>query len=162
MQWKNKRSSTKETHGDHKKNGSLLKRWSRGVTTLHHYKRISSRDLGWHRRETEEEEVKQSCFLTDEWNQRTLEVEQLERNDTTEMSELRALRSKQKQGTPWEPCRLKDMKQELNEPKEYGATPVSWDSQRTRMPELGQHSDWEERQDLIRWKELEKKTQHTG
>ena len=28
----------------------------RGVTTLHHYKMISSRDLGWHRRETEEEE----------------------------------------------------------------------------------------------------------
>ena len=28
----------------------------RGVTTLHHYERISSRDLGWHRRETEEEE----------------------------------------------------------------------------------------------------------
>ena len=36
--------------------GSLLERQSRGVTTLHHYKRISSRDLGWHRRETKEEE----------------------------------------------------------------------------------------------------------
>ena len=36
--------------------GSLLERRSRGVTTLHHYKRISSRDLGWHRRETKEEE----------------------------------------------------------------------------------------------------------
>ena len=31
--------------------GSLLERWSRGVTTLHHYKRISSRDLEWHRME---------------------------------------------------------------------------------------------------------------
>ena len=36
--------------------GSLLERRSRGVTTLHYYKRILSRDLGWHRRETEEEE----------------------------------------------------------------------------------------------------------
>ena len=32
--------------------GSLLERRSWGITTLHHYKRISSRDLGWHRRET--------------------------------------------------------------------------------------------------------------
>ena len=47
-------------------------------------------------RKAEEEEVKQSCFLTNEWNQRTLEVEKLERNDTTEISELRALRSKRK------------------------------------------------------------------
>ena len=41
---------------------------SRGVTTLHHYKRISSRDLEWHRRENgrEREEVKLSCFF-DKW-----------------------------------------------------------------------------------------------
>ena len=32
---------------------------SRGVTTLHHYERISSRDLGWHRREKEEEDAEQ-------------------------------------------------------------------------------------------------------
>ena len=40
--------------------GSLLERRSRGVTTLHHYERISSRDLEWHRRENgrEREEVK--------------------------------------------------------------------------------------------------------
>ena len=36
--------------------GSLLERRSLGVTTLHHYERISSRDLEWHRREMEEEE----------------------------------------------------------------------------------------------------------
>ena len=37
----------------------------RGVTTLHHYERISSRDLEWHRRENrrEREEVKLSCFF---------------------------------------------------------------------------------------------------
>ena len=63
---KNKRASTKETHGDHEKYGSLLKHRSRGVTTLHHYERISSRDLGWHRRKAEEEEVKQIASLTNE------------------------------------------------------------------------------------------------
>ena len=36
--------------------GSLLKHQSWGVTTLHHYERISSWDLGWHRREKEEED----------------------------------------------------------------------------------------------------------
>ena len=48
-----------KTHDDNEKHGSRLERRSWGVTTLHHYKRISSRDLGWHRRETEGEEVKQ-------------------------------------------------------------------------------------------------------
>ena len=33
-----------------------LEHRSRGITTLHHYERISSRDLGWHQREKEEEE----------------------------------------------------------------------------------------------------------
>ena len=56
MQCKNKRASTKETHGDNKITGRHLEHRSWGVTTLHHYKRISSRDLGWHRGETEEEE----------------------------------------------------------------------------------------------------------
>ena len=36
--------------------GRHLKLQSWGVTTLHHYERISSRDLGWHRREKEEED----------------------------------------------------------------------------------------------------------
>ena len=36
--------------------GRHLAQQSRGVTTLHHYERISSRDLGWHRREKEEED----------------------------------------------------------------------------------------------------------
>src|SRR3954466_688042 len=33
--------------------GRHLAHRSRGVTTLHHYERISSRDLEWHRRENE-------------------------------------------------------------------------------------------------------------
>ena len=45
--------------------GRHLKLRSWGVTTLHHYERISSRDLEWHRRENErgKEEVKLSCFF---------------------------------------------------------------------------------------------------
>ena len=48
--------------------GRHLAHRSRGVTTLHHYERISSRDLGWHRRNNgrEREEVKLSCFF-DQW-----------------------------------------------------------------------------------------------
>ena len=39
--------------------------YMRGVTTLHHYERISSRDLEWHRRDNGRErgEVKLKCFL---------------------------------------------------------------------------------------------------
>ena len=45
-----------KTHGEHEIYGSLLEHRSRGVTTLQHYKRISSRDLGWHQREAEKKE----------------------------------------------------------------------------------------------------------
>ena len=55
--------------------GSLLERRSRGVTTLHHYERISSRDLEWHRRENgrEREAVKLSCFFDKRVKPRTLQ-----------------------------------------------------------------------------------------
>ena len=45
--------------------GRHLAHRSRGVTTLHHYERISSRDLEWHQRENgrEREEVKLSFFF---------------------------------------------------------------------------------------------------
>ena len=45
--------------------GGHLAHRSRGATTLHHYERISSRDLEWHQRENgrEREEVKLSCFF---------------------------------------------------------------------------------------------------
>ena len=45
--------------------GGHLAHRSRGVTTLHHYERISSRDLEWHRRDNGRErgEVKLSCFF---------------------------------------------------------------------------------------------------
>ena len=45
--------------------GSLLEHRSQGITTVHHYERISSRDLGWHRRENGRgrKQVKLSCFF---------------------------------------------------------------------------------------------------
>ena len=47
------------------KHGRRLKLRSWGVTTLHHYERISSRDLEWHRRDNGKgrETVKLSCFF---------------------------------------------------------------------------------------------------
>ena len=70
--------------------GGHLAHRSRGVTTLHHYERILSRDLEWHRRDNERErgEVKLSCFFDSEWNRRTLKVEKLERNKTTKMKKV--------------------------------------------------------------------------
>ena len=51
------------THNDHKEHGRRLERQSWGVTTLHHYKRISSRDLGLHRRENEKGRGKTKLLL---------------------------------------------------------------------------------------------------
>ena len=70
--------------------GCLLERRSRGITTLHHYKRISSRDLGWHRRENGRgrEEVKLNCFFDKRVKPQTLKVEQFIRKSTTEMNEI--------------------------------------------------------------------------
>ena len=67
---------------------TIMESYIRGVTTLHHYKRVSSRDLGWHQRETEGEEVKQSCFLTNEWNHEPWEIERTKRDNTREMNEI--------------------------------------------------------------------------
>ena len=62
-----------------------------GVTTLHHYERISSRDLGWHRRENgrERAEVKLSCFFDKRVTQKNLEkVKPSRENNTMEMNEV--------------------------------------------------------------------------
>ena len=55
--------------------GRHLAHRSRGVTTLHHYGRISSQDLEWHRMENgrEREEVKLSCFFDKRVKPKTLE-----------------------------------------------------------------------------------------
>ena len=98
--------------------GSLLNRRSRGVTTLHHYKRISSRDLGWHRRKTEGEEVKQSCFFDKRVKPWTL------RDWTNEKREYKGDERdwkhsvrKEEQWTLLEPCRLKDIRKGLQRTK---------------------------------------------
>ena len=71
--------------------GRHLAHRSRGVTTLHHYERISSRDLDWHQRENgrEREEVKLSCFFDRRVKPTNLEkVEKIERNKTTEKNKV--------------------------------------------------------------------------
>ena len=71
--------------------GRHLAHRSRGVTTLHHYERISSRDLEWHRRENgrEREEVKLSCFFDKRVKPKNLEkVKPFREKNTTEMNEV--------------------------------------------------------------------------
>ena len=89
----------------------------RGVTTLHHYERISSRDLGWHRRENRKgrEEVKLSCFF-DKWvKPRTLRgwtnwKKEYNRDERDCKQSVR----KEEQGTLRELEGWKDMNQEFN------------------------------------------------
>ena len=60
--------------------GSLLEHRSRGVTTLHHYERISSRDLGWHRIENGRGRGKTKLLLRPmSETKEPCEVKQLER-----------------------------------------------------------------------------------
>ena len=71
--------------------GRHLAQRSWGVTTLHHYERISSRDLEWHLRENgrEREEVKLTSFFDKLVKPNNLEkVEQIERNKTTEKNKV--------------------------------------------------------------------------
>ena len=62
MNARSKKTNHTTNLGNH---GRHLKLRSWGITTLHHYERISSRDLEWHLRENgrEIEEVKLSCFF---------------------------------------------------------------------------------------------------
>ena len=71
--------------------GSLLEHRSRGVTTLHHYERISSRDLEWHRRDNgrEREEVKLSCSFDKRVKPKNLDkVKPYREKNTTEMKKV--------------------------------------------------------------------------
>ena len=62
------------THDDNEKQGRRLERRSWGVTTLHHYRRISSRDLRTAPEKSGRgrEEVKLSCFFDKRVKPRTL------------------------------------------------------------------------------------------
>ena len=71
--------------------GGHLAQWSRGITTLHHYERSSSRDVEWHRRENgrEREEVKLSCFFDKRVRPKKLEkVKPYREKNTTEINEV--------------------------------------------------------------------------
>ena len=87
-----------------------------GVTTLHHYERISSRDLEWHRRENgrEREEVKLSCFFDKQVKPKNLEkVKPFREQNTTDMNavENTPLGERDKKEQIWTALRLKsDMK----------------------------------------------------
>ena len=62
-----------------------------GVTTLHHYERISSRDLEWHQRENRREraEVKLSCFFDKRVKPKNLErLNNLKERKTIEMNKV--------------------------------------------------------------------------
>ena len=73
------------------KHGRHLKLWSWGVTTVHHYERISSRDLGWHRMENgrEREKVKLSflpCQMSE--TKEPYEVEKIREKNTTKVNKV--------------------------------------------------------------------------
>ena len=85
---------------------------SRGVTTLHHYERISSRDLEWHRRENgrEREEVKLSCSFDKRVKPKNLEkVKPYREKNTTEINEVEStpLGKRNKEEPLWEALRLR-------------------------------------------------------
>ena len=46
--------------------------------------------------------------------------------------------------------------------KELKSLWLERDKQGTRKIKIGQHSGWKKMQDLIRWKELEQRAQHSG
>ena len=112
---------------------------SRGVTTLHHYERISSRDLEWHMRERRRRKRRGKTKLLLWQTSETKEpwkVEQIERKNTTEMNEVentplgkRTSKNKFKQHSGW-----KDM-QGLIKWRTWAKwyhTPVKWiDMKRT-------------------------------
>ena len=110
------------TRQPQRKTGRHLAQRSRGVTTLHHYERISSRDLGWHRRENRKgrETVKLSCFLRQRSETKEpCEVEQIERKNTTKMNKVENTPLEKEQGTLLEPCRLKDIRKRVAKEKKY-------------------------------------------
>ena len=116
---------TNKTHNDNEKYGRRLERRSRGVTTLHHYKRISSRDLGWHRRETEGEEVKQiASWQTSE----TTNLERLNERKVriqgrwTRLKTLRYQRGTRNIARTFVGWRI--WNKSLTDQKEYESTPV--------------------------------------
>ena len=79
------------TRQQHRITGRHLVQWSRGVTTLHHYERFSSRDVEWHRRGKRKEKrrgkTKLLLWQTSETKE-PWEVEQIREKNTTEINEV--------------------------------------------------------------------------
>ena len=113
--------------------GRHLAQWSRGITTLHHYERISSQDLEWHRRENgrEREEVKLSCFFDKRVKPKNLEkVEQIERNKTMEKNKVEntPLEKRDKEEQLQTALRLERYARldKMKELEQRAHTPVKW------------------------------------
>ena len=108
-----KNATSKKNHTMNLGNpGRHLKLRSWGVIILHHYKRISSRDLGWHRIENGRGRGKTKLLLWQTSETREpWEVKQFWEENTMEMNEVEkhSVR-KEEQGTLWEPCRLTDIR----------------------------------------------------
>ena len=80
------------TRQQQRNTGRHLAQRSRGITTLYHYERISSRDLEWHQRENgrDKEEVKLSCFFDKRVKPKNLEkVKPLREKNTKKMNKVR-------------------------------------------------------------------------
>ena len=125
------------------KYGSLLKRQSRGVTTLHHYKRISSRDLGLHRRETEKEELKQiASWQTSETKEpwEVARLEEMTRQRWTKFKTLRSARGTMNIARTFVGWRI--WNESLTDHKEYESTPVE---KRNKEHHVNLEVNWDDR-----------------
>ena len=82
--------------------GRHLAHRSRGATTLHHYERISSRDLEWHRRDNGRDKRRggTNCFFDKRVKLKNLEkVKPYREKNTTEINEVESTPvGKRKQG----------------------------------------------------------------
>ena len=154
---------TKQNHTTNLGNpGRHLKLRSWGVTTLHHYERISSRDLGWHRRENGRGrgEVKLSCFF-DKWvkPKNLCEVEQIERKNTTNMNKVANTPLDKRNKEHYENLvGWKTKEKDCNGQEVHANTPVEMRCTRNDKGQLRQHSGWKwkvENMNLAKWEHLD-------
>ena len=129
--------------------GGHLAHRSQGVTTLHHYERISSRDLEWHRWEKRKRKrrgkTKLLLWKTSETKE-PWDVEQIERKNATETNEVEStpLRKRNKKEPIRVALQLKrdERLDKMKELEQWAHTPVkrismkrSWSSQFEMMTE---------------------------
>ena len=88
--WKDENDEPNKSHDETRKHGRHLKLRSWGVKTLHHYERISSRDLEWHRGKRKRKrrgKIKLLLWQTSE-TEEPCEVEKIERENITEINKV--------------------------------------------------------------------------